>query len=84
MSEIKAKVRAFILERFMSGEPNEKLRDDMSLERAHVVDSAGVMEIILFIEENFGFEVETEDALPENFDTVDNIVAYITRKVAEK
>jgi len=82
MEDIRVSIRAFILEKFMSGEDPSKLTDETSLERAHVVDSAGVLEIMLFIEEKYGFEVETDDALPENFDTMRNIAAYIERKLA--
>jgi acyl carrier protein len=84
MEDIRASIRAFILEHFMSGEDPGKLTDDTSLERAHVVDSAGVLEIMLYIEEKYGFEVEADDALPENFDTMRNIAAYIERKLASQ
>lgn len=80
MSAVKEQIRNFIASNFMSGGDTSKLTDETSLERAHIVDSAGVMDIILFLEETFGFTVETEDAVPENFDTVANIAAYVERK----
>jgi len=52
----------------------------VSLERAHIVDSVRTLELIMFIEETFGFSVDNDDAVPENFDTVNAIVAYIERK----
>lgn len=82
MSDISAAVSEFVVHHFMGGAEASTLTDDTSLERAHVVDSAGVLEIMLFIEEKFGFEVDTEDALPENFDTIRNIAAYVERKLA--
>ncbi|PIE17298.1 MAG: acyl carrier protein [Proteobacteria bacterium] len=80
--DIKRQVRDFILLNFLDGEGDEALADDVSLERAHIVDSARALELILFIEETFEFEVANEDATPENFDTVNTIVAYIERKMA--
>jgi acyl carrier protein len=80
--EIRQQVRAMILERFLEGQDASVLRDEMSLERAHIVDSVRALEMIVFIEETFGFTVDNEDAVPENFDTVTNIVAYIASKVA--
>lgn len=71
-----------ILERMLEGQDASVLGDDMSLERAHIVDSVRALEMIVFIEETFGFNVENEDAVPENFDTVNNIVAYVGRKMA--
>lgn len=46
-----------------------------------MVDSVKMLELILFVEEAFGFSVENDEAVPENFDTVDNIVAYVVRKL---
>ena len=69
-----------ILSRFLEGQPESALSDDMSLERAHVVDSVRALDLILFIEETFSITVENEEAVPENFDSVDGIVAYVERK----
>lgn len=79
-TEIRDKVRGFILESYMAGLDPSSLKDDQSLERSHIVDSARVLELILFIEETFGFEVTNDDATPENFDSVDAIVKYIASK----
>ena len=79
--QIREQLRSFILESFLDGGSPSQLQDAVSLERSHVVDSARMMELILFVEETFGFEVDNEEALPENFDTVDNLVAYVSRKL---
>jgi acyl carrier protein len=81
-TEIRDKVRGFILESYMAGLDPASLSDDQSLERTHIVDSARVLELILFIEETFGFEVTNDDATPENFDTVAAIVKFIASKQA--
>jgi acyl carrier protein len=79
-SAIREKIRTMILDAFLKGGAPEQLKDDVSLERAHIVDSVRTLELIVFIEENFGFTVENDDAVPENFDTVNAIVAYVQRK----
>lgn len=81
-TEIKDKVRAFILNEFMADMDPSELTDDMSFESAHLVDSVGMMDLILFVEETFEFEVENEEALPENFDSIVNLIGYITKKQA--
>jgi acyl carrier protein len=83
MSTIRDQIRSFILTTFLDGGDPASLQNDTSLERAHIVDSAGMLEIILFIEENFGFSVDNDDATPENFDTIDAMTAYIERKRSE-
>jgi len=81
-AETREKIRTMLLENFLKGAAPETLKDTVSLERAHIVDSVRTLELIMFIEETFGFTVENDDAVPENFDTVDAIVAYVERKKA--
>lgn len=82
MSTTREQIRSFVLETFLDGD-EAALQNDSSLERSHVVDSAGMLEIILFIEETFGFEVDNDDATPDNFDTIDAMTAYVERKRQE-
>lgn len=56
--------------------------EENSLFKAGIIDSTGVPEIILFIEETFGFKVKDEKMLPENLDSIDNLVAFVQRKQA--
>lgn len=79
-SETRDKIRSMILESFLKGGAPDTLKDDVSLERSHIVDSVKTLELIMFIEETFGFSVDNDDAVPENFDTVNAIVAYVERK----
>jgi len=55
--------------------------DDTSFLEAGVVDSSSVLELVLFVEENFGFSVEDSEVLPENFDSITRLSAYIRRKM---
>jgi acyl carrier protein len=71
-----------ILSAFMGGAPETALHDDASLDRSRIVDSVRALELLLFVEEQFGITVENEDAVPENLDTVNNIVAFVERKRA--
>ena len=80
MSEIERDVRAFISENFILD--GELLEGDASLTGEGVLDSMGVLELIMFVEERFGFKVPDEDTLPENFDSVDRIVRYLGDRVA--
>lgn len=44
------------------------------------LDSQGMMELVAFLEEEFGIEVADEDLFPENFKSVDAIAGYVGRK----
>ena len=59
---------------------NVTIADDTSFMKAHILDSTGFIELILFIEESFGVKVDDAEMLPENFDSLLNIEAYVGRK----
>ena len=80
MSEIERDVRVFISENFILD--GEELEGDASLTGEGVLDSMGVLELIMFVEERYGFKVPDEDTLPENFDSIDRIVRYLGDRVA--
>ena len=79
---IKPTIRRYVLENFLFSDDEAALQDGASFLEAGIIDSTGVLEIILFIEETFGFKVKDEEMLPENLDSIDNLVAFVQRKQA--
>ena len=72
-------VRRFIQDNFYAaGLPD--LADDASLLDLGIIDSTGVLEVVTFLEETFGITVEDGEMLPENLDSVRNIVSFVARK----
>ena len=45
------------------------------------MDSTGILEIIAFLEEAYGIAIEDEELVPENLDSVNNVVSFIERKL---
>lgn len=74
---IERDVRDFIAENFIMDGGGEDLGRADSLTQSGVLDSMGVLELIMFIEERFGVNVPDEDTLPENLDSVERITAYV-------
>jgi acyl carrier protein len=81
--EIEEQVRGYILENFLYTDDPSELSDDQSLFDSGVVDSTGVLELVSFIEDSYGVQVDDTELIPDNFDSVEKISAYIKRKVAE-
>jgi len=73
------KLRQFITTNFYVAEP-ATLKDDQSLLESGVVDSTGVLEIVQFLESDFGVKVEDTEIVPENVDTISRLSAFIMRK----
>jgi acyl carrier protein len=74
------KVRSFILEFFFVSDPAE-LADGTSLIETGIVDSTGMLDIILFLETEFGISIEDRETTPDNLETIGRIVAFVDRKL---
>jgi acyl carrier protein len=75
MTPTEQKLRQFITDNFFFDE--SELLGDASLTRSGIIDSTGVMEILLFLEEQFGIKVPDDEITPENLDTIDHLVRYV-------
>lgn len=73
-------VRGFILENYLYGASADELEDDASFMDTGVLDSTGVMELVLFLETEFGVTIDDAEILPENLDSVERICRYLDRK----
>ena len=71
------KIRQFILTNFLFTEDESLLRNDASLLEEGVLDSTGVLELVAFVESEFGIKVADEELVPEHLDSVASIVAFI-------
>ncbi|RMH42314.1 MAG: acyl carrier protein [Deltaproteobacteria bacterium] len=79
--DTKQQIREFITSNFYVADPGA-LTDDASLLDAGIIDSTGVLEVIGFIEDTFQVEVDDEEMIPENLDSVNAIAAFVERKRA--
>ena len=80
MEEIRLKVRNFVVENFLFGNANG-LADDTSFLEAGILDSTGVMEVVAFLEQQFGVRVDEDELTPENLDSIVSIGAFVSRKL---
>jgi acyl carrier protein len=75
-----AEIKKFIAKNFLFSDDASVVPDDQSLMSSGTLDSTGILELIMFVEEKFQVKVADEDMLPENFDSVNAIAAYIALK----
>jgi len=82
MSETVQQVRSFIFENFLFDAKEGDLKNDDSFLEQGVIDSTGVLELVDWLEETYSFQVEDEELVPENLDSVNNLSGFIARKAA--
>jgi acyl carrier protein len=80
-TEVTADVRAYVVDRFLFGQGAETLADEASFLESGIVDSTGVLEIVMFLEQRFGIKVKDEELVPDNLDSIRNITAFVGRKL---
>jgi len=78
--DIKNKIRTFIVENFLFGK-DDGLNDETSFLDEGIIDSTGILELVSFMEEEFHIKVEDEELIPENLDSIKNVVAYLEKKI---
>lgn len=73
-------VRQYILENFLFSSDASLLGLDESFLARGLIDSTGMLEVLLFLEESFGIKVADNEMIPDNLDSVSRIAAFIERK----
>jgi len=74
------KIKSFILENFLFTDDDSAIGNDESFQERGIIDSTGVLEVILFLEEEFGIKVEDAEMIPENLDSINNIKRFVESK----
>lgn len=59
---------------------NKTLADEQSLFQSGIIDSLGIMDLVGFVEEEFQILIADEDFLPENFETIARLTAFVQSK----
>jgi acyl carrier protein len=76
------KVRSYVVETMLLGDATG-FENNTSLLEAGILDSTGAMELVAFLEKDFGISVQDQEISPENLDSVECICAFVARKQQE-
>jgi len=82
MQKIKQEIREYIVDSFLFGDNETSFADDDSFMENGILDSTGILDVILFIEEKYNIKVEEDETLPENLDSLNNLEKFIVHKLA--
>jgi len=77
---MRQEIRQFILEAFLFGDESDPFTDSDSFMQKGIIDSTGVLELTSFLEEKYGITVDDEEMVPENLDSIDNLLKFLERK----
>ena len=81
LEQIAHSIREFLFDNYLFGYDENELDNDTSFLEFGVLDSMGIIELIVFIENEFGIEIAYSEILPENLDTVNCVSSLIYSKM---
>lgn len=75
-------IKQFILENFLFSDDTSAIDDRDSLIQTGIVDSTGIHELVFFLEDTFKLQIVPEEMIPANFDSIQTVDDFVSRKLA--
>ena len=82
MTDIASKISSFITDNLLLGRSVDVAGSASFLE-AGIIDSTGVLELVQFLEETWGFSVRDEEMVPDNLDSLAKLETFVGRKLGK-
>jgi acyl carrier protein len=79
--QIEPAVRQFVQEKLLFGDKSASFNDETSFLDSGMIDSTGVLELVVFLESKFSIRIADEEVVPENLDSVSRIAKYVGAKL---
>jgi len=80
MRDVKEVLRQYILSTYLPGESAANLKDDTPLRTSGILDSLATLNLVSFVEREFGVELEAHETGIDTFDRIEDIAALVERK----
>jgi len=77
---VEQKLREIVTDTFLVGSEIGSLPGDASFIDMGIIDSTGILQLVEFVEREFGIKVDDEDLIPENLDSINRLAAFVERK----
>ena len=75
-------LRQFVSDNFLFGKNGAKLADDDSFLDKGIIDSTGVLELVAFLQERYGLQIDDRDLIPENLDSINNLSKFVGSRLS--
>lgn len=77
---VRGAVRRFIGDTFFV----DGFTDDASFLREAIIDSTGMLELVMFIETTYGLKVADDELIPDNLDSLNKVAAFVASRTREE
>ena len=81
MQAIQQEIHNFVIDNFLFGEGSAQFSDGDSFLDKGLIDSMGILTLVEFVKEKYDIAVEDEELVPDNWDSVERIAAFLQTKL---
>lgn len=81
MGELEQTLLDYLEENFLPRGSGVEISQDDDLFTSGVIDSAGLIECVVFLEKKYSITIPDEDLLPENFSSISAVAAYLRARL---
>jgi acyl carrier protein len=74
----------YLLSEMAVDRDKKSLASDEDLLEQGIIDSLGIMKLILHMESAFGIKISDDDVVPENFQRLNSMVKFVENKMQNK
>ncbi len=78
--QIKDNLRRYIAQDILFSDAGLPCDDDASFLEQAIIDSVGFMELVAFVQKEYGLDVKPQELVRDNFDSVNKLARYIASK----
>jgi acyl carrier protein len=82
MNNVEEQIRTYIAKNILFSGSHYPYPDDASFLEQGIIDSMNVLELVTFVEENWKFKIADQDIVPDNFDSVSKLAAFVRQHAA--
>jgi acyl carrier protein len=84
MEDIAQKIRMFVVDNLLFGQGDGRFSNDDSFLENGLIDSVGILTLVELVRETYAISVKDEELVPENWDSVHRIAAFVQTKLSLK
>lgn len=81
-NSVEQEIRNYVLHNLIFGDEPRMPGDQDSFLDKGIIDSTGVLELVAFLQDTFTIQVDDEEIVPENLDSIGNLIRFVQSKSA--
>ncbi|MFC2167000.1 acyl carrier protein [Acidobacteriota bacterium] len=83
IDEVKKTIKQFIVKEFLQGSSETNLGDDTLLFDSGIIDSLGMIKLMVCLKESFSLDIKPSDVSMDTFNTIEKIADFVIEKKRE-